>query len=362
VVTGSARSIHLVIKYIGSKRTLVPRIVELVSALPAVTTVCDLFTGTTRVAQGLKRSGHQVVANDMASYAEVFARCYIETDAREVDLSRVRQQLDHLMALPDVDGYVTEMFGRQSRFLQPHNGRRIDAMRPEIDRIAADPLEHAILLTSLIEAADRVDSTTGVQMAYLKQWAARSNKPLELRVPELIPGAGSRASRADANAIAPTLGPLDLVYLDPPYNQHSYHANYHVWETIARGDAPEAYGIARKRVDCQSTKSDYNSKRRAWDAFSDLIHTLDARYLIVSFNDEGYLPPADIRDLLAARGDVGSIPIDFKRYVGAQIGIHSPAGVKVGTVGKRRNTEHLFLVGDGATAIVDEHIARTVPA
>jgi len=45
-------------------------------------------------------------------------------------------------------------------------------------------------LTSLIEAADRVDSTTGVQMAYVKQWAPRSAKPLELRVPELLPGPG----------------------------------------------------------------------------------------------------------------------------------------------------------------------------
>ena len=35
-----------------------------------------------------------------------------------------------------------------------------------------------MLIVSLMEAADRVDSTTGVQMAFLKQWAARSYNDL----------------------------------------------------------------------------------------------------------------------------------------------------------------------------------------
>jgi adenine-specific DNA-methyltransferase len=56
-------------------------------------------------------------------------------------------------------------------------------------------------LTSLIEAADRVDSTTGVQMAYVKQWAPRSAKPLELRMPGLLNGPG-RAIQGDAVALA----------------------------------------------------------------------------------------------------------------------------------------------------------------
>ena len=32
---------------------------------------------------------------------------------------------------------------------------------------------------------------------------------------------------------------VDLVYLDPPYNQHRYATNYHVWETLVRWDAPD---------------------------------------------------------------------------------------------------------------------------
>lgn len=340
------------IKYIGSKRTLVPRIVDLVRAVPGVRSVADPFTGTTRVAQGLKAAGFDVHVNDLATYAEVFGRCYIEADAAEIDTARIEAKLVRLAALPDVDGYVTQTFCRDARYFQEQNGRRIDAMRPAIDAIADDELEHAILLTSLIEAADRVDSTTGVQMAYLKRWSERSNRPLELRVPELLTGTGT-ASRMDANELASTLD-VDLVYLDPPYNQHSYFGNYHVWETIARGDAPETYGIANKRIDCREVKSAYNSKPRAADAFADLIARLsNVPHLLVSFNDEGYIPPAVMEELLSSHGEVARVDIDFKRYVGATIGVHDKSGQRVGTPGRLRNVEHLYLAGPGARSVIE---------
>ena len=346
------------IKYIGSKRQLVPHIAGLVARIPNVTTACDMFAGTTRVAQALKRDGVDVHANDLAAYTEVLATCYIEADADIVDECELRAKLEHLATIPDVDGYITETFCRRARYFQPHNGRRIDAIRAEIDVIAPDRIEHAILLTSLLEAADRVDSTTGVQMAYLKQWAPRSHNALELRLPVLLSGTGT-VTRADANELAPQLDGIDLIYLDPPYNQHSYRGNYHVWETLVRGDEPEAYGIAMKRIDCREIKSDYNSKPRAFPALAQLVDALDAPWLLLSFNNEGYVPPAALRELLQARGEVGEITLDHARYVGARIGIHDQRGAKVGTVGRLRNTEHLFLVGDGATDIADEIAAAT---
>ncbi len=342
------------IKYIGSKRTLVPRITDIAERLPGVENVCDLFAGTTRVSQGLKRAGLHVTANDLATYSEVLATCYVEADGATVDRTALQEKLDHLSALPGVDGYFTETFCVRSRFFQPHNGRRIDAIRPEIDRITDDRVERAILLTSLMEAADRVDSTTGLQMAYLKKWAPRAHNVLELRLPELIDGHGT-ATRRDANEMARATQDLfDLVYIDPPYNQHSYFSNYHIWETLIRNDAPETYGVACKRIDCRTTKSPYNSKRRAWEAFAGLVDAVRAPYLMVSFNDEGYLPADDITALLADRGEMAWVPVDFRRYVGAQIGIHNPKGERVGRVGRLRNTEYLFLVGDGAAEVMDE--------
>ncbi|MCA9713060.1 MAG: DNA adenine methylase, partial [Myxococcales bacterium] len=229
------------IKYLGSKRRLATVIGELCAATGAHTAI-DLFTGTTRIAQELKRRGMHVTACDSARYSEVFARCYVETDAAGVDSAALGEALAHLSTLPPVDGYVTETFCRASRFFHPDNGARIDAARDEIARsFAGGPLE-PLLLTSLIEAADRVDSTTGVQMAYVKQWASRALRPLELREPELLEG-GGRAVRGDAIELAQRLGPFDLAYLDPPYNQHRYFTNYHIWETLVAWDAPAHYGV-----------------------------------------------------------------------------------------------------------------------
>lgn len=339
------------IKYIGSKRTLVPAIVEIVSAIPEARTVCDLFTGTTRVAQGLKRAGYFVTANDAASYSEVLARTYIEADASRIDAVELDRKLAHLSSLPGRRGYFTETFCVRSRYFQPHNGERIDAIRPEIDRIATDPFERAILLTSLMEAADRVDSTTGLQMAYLKDWAPRSYNDLQLRLPRLIAGAG-KALRTDANELAPSID-ADVCYIDPPYNQHSYFSNYHVWETLVRNDEPGVYGVACKRIDCRTTKSLYNSKRNAWAAFEALIRSLRSEHLVVSFNDEGYFEREAIEDLLRdARESVAAVPVDFKRYVGAQIGIYNPQGEKVGRVSHLRNREFLFVAGAHAARVV----------
>jgi adenine-specific DNA-methyltransferase len=346
-----------VIKYIGSKRTLVPRILAYAKAIRERTgarSFCDLFTGTTRVAQALKRAGFQVTANDLASYSEILAIAYIEADADKHRGPLTAAKLGHLNSLPGRDGYFTETFCVDSRYFQPGNGRRIDAIRPEIERIADDRVERAILLTSLLEAADRVDSTTGLQMAYLKEWAPRSLNAMELRLPLLIPGAGI-ASREDANAVAASMAPVDIAYLDPPYNQHSYFSNYHIWETLVRNDSPEPYGVARKRIDCRVTKSEYNAKGRAWTTFESLVRRIPAKHLIVSFSNEGYFAYDDLVALLeSAFGEVAAVPVDFRRYVGAQIGIHNPRGEKVGQVSHLTNREYLFVAGPGAGQVVHD--------
>ncbi|MGH9115672.1 MAG: DNA adenine methylase, partial [Acidimicrobiales bacterium] len=185
------------IKYIGSKRRLVPVLGGLLGRSGAETAL-DLFTGTTRVAQEFKRRGAHVTALDSARYSEVFSQCHIETDASDVDKDDLLEALAYLSALPGKHGYFTETFCVSSRYFQTFNGERVDAIRDALDaEFKGSPL-YPILLTSLIYAADRVDSTTGVQMAYVKDWAPRSFNPLELRVPELYSGAG-RAVRADAS-------------------------------------------------------------------------------------------------------------------------------------------------------------------
>ena len=345
------------IKYIGSKRRLVPVLTRICQASGARTAL-DLFTGTTRVAQAFKTQGVHVTAVDSARYAHTFARTYIEADAAATDAGALQAAVTHLNGLPGKAGYVTETFSHEARFFQPHNAARIDAVRDAIDSEYAGSRLFPLLLTSLIEAADRVDSTTGVQMAYVKQWSPRSSNPLALRVPDLLDGPG-RAILGDAVALAAGLGHFDLAYLDPPYNQHRYFTNYHVWETLVAWDAPEAYGVARKRVDARdpSTRSAFNSKRTMPAALASVVQSVDCDLLVLSYNNESWLELEELEAMCSVQGasadrgprrEVATLAFDSTRYVGARIGIFDPSGRKVGRVSHLSNQELLVIAGKPA--------------
>ena len=347
------------IKYIGSKRRLVPVLGDLFSRLGATTAV-DLFTGTTRVAQEWKRRGAFVTAVDSARYSAVLGECYIATDAGQVDRAGLDEVISHLQSLPGIDGYVTETFSRTARYFQEANARRIDAIRDAIEAGWADHPWRPILLTSLLLAADRVDSTTGLQMAYLKEWSPRSYQPLELRLPDLLSGSGA-AYRGDAVELVDRLSPVDLAYLDPPYNQHRYVGNYHVWETLVAWDSPDHYGVACKRVDVRDpvTSSVFNRRREAPDALARLVRAVRAEVVVISGSDEGWVTLDDLADMAGGRGAVEVLTFDSKRYVGAQIGIYNPTGKRVGQVGRTRNTEYLVVAGP-ARAVA--HLCAGYPA
>ncbi len=335
------------IKYLGSKRVLVDTIRTIVDALDPRASVLDLFSGTSRVGHALKRAGHRVLANDHNTYAHVIGRCYVQADREDIEHD-ARLLISEFMRLPGKAGWFTETYCEKSRYFQPKNGMRIEAIREAIAQKDLPPNLEAVMLTSLMEAADRVDSTTGVQMAWLKQWSERSANDLELRLPDVLPriAAGRcEAHNLDAFEAASKLE-TDVAYIDPPYNQHSYLGNYHVWETLVRWDAPEVYGLACKRVDVKARRSVFNSKRTAEEALSEIISKIRARSLVVSFSDEGYVSREAIEKMLRSRGDVAVIARDYKRYVGAQIGIYNPRGAKVGQVSHLRNTEYIFVVTD----------------
>lgn len=339
------------IKYLGSKRTLLALIGEVTSTVVPHGTVLDLFSGTSRVGHALKRRGYRVVANDHNAYAHMLARCYVQADLETVHSDALRL-ISEFNRLPGRAGYFTWTFCEQSRFFQPHNGERVDAIRQAIADKGLAPNLEAVLLVSLMEAADRVDSTTGVQMAYLKRWAPRAFNDLELRMPDVLPrspGGGCEALCLDALQAAERVQ-ADVAYVDPPYNQHSYLGNYHIWESLVRWDKPPVYGVACKRVDVRDRQSVFNSRPRFRAAMQQLLECVQAPVILVSFSNEGYLPRDDmehmLRGLHGGGAYVETIETDYKRYVGAQIGIHNPQGRKVGTVSHLRNKEYLYVVSN----------------
>ena len=338
------------IKYIGSKRRLISNIVSAVrsSTNGKAKSVIDLFSGTSRVGHALKREGCRVLSNDVNAYAATLARCYVQADREDV-LRDTEKLVREFNSITGDDGYFTETFCVRSRFFQPKNGARVDAIRESIARKGLEPELESVLLVSLMEAADRIDSTVGVQMAYLKAWASRSNNDLELRVPDVLPKAAHGKGKAMCMEAIDAASVLvaDVAYLDPPYNQHTYLGNYHIWESLVLWDKPEVYGVACKRIDVRTRQSPFNSKRKFAEVFEKTLQSVRAPVIIVSFNNEGYITRSGMEAVLGklwnGNAKITTIEYESKRYVGAQIGIYNPLGEKVGKVSHLRNTEYLYV-------------------
>ena len=349
------------IKYLGSKRSLLPWItstIQLIHRYEPIQTILDPFSGSARVGHALKAAGFYVIASDYATYAHTLAKALIESNAHHYPPAVVQPLLNYLNSLPGIPGWFTEKYAEKARFFQPSNAARIETIRQAIDDIAhTDENLRAILLTSLLIAADKVDSTTGLQMAYLKRWAPRAYQPLRLTYPPLLPG-GGLATQLDAQEAVQAY-PTDLVYLDPPYNQHSYLANYHIWETLVRFDNPPTYGIAQKRMDVRERKSPFNSRKTAPHALAQLLLSARTKVILLSFSNEGFLSEAELVKMCQEKGYVLVLRHPHRRYIGAQIGIYNPAGQKVGQISHLHNEERLFIISPKKALI--KALAQTLP-
>lgn len=335
------------IKYLGSKRQLIPWIIQTIKEnFNEINSAADIFSGTSRVGLALKEQGLEVHANDHNTFAFHIANCYIATNKEDLP-KNISTLIHHLNTITPKYGFFTENYCIKSRFFHPKNGEKIDAIRTEISNLDVDDKIRSVLLVSLMEAADRIDSTCGIQMAYLKDWAKRSHNELSLRVPNLLENKNNKSHKAyclDVLDAAEKISSCDLAYLDPPYNQHSYRSNYHIWETLVKWDFPDTYGTAQKRIDCQNIKSDFNSKRKFKKSLEKLIFSIKTKYLVLSFSNEGFISKEELEKMLTKWGKLVIYSIDYKRYVGAQIGIYNPKGIKVGNIKNLYNKEFLYLV------------------
>ena len=221
-------------------------------------------------------------------------------------------------------------------------------MRDAIERDYRDSWMYPVLLTSLIEAADRVDSTTGVQMAYVKQWAARVGRPSSYGCPtsSAVPVTPCSATQASWCAgSGPSTSRTSIRRTTSTATSRTTTSG----KRWSRGTLPEHYGVACKRVDAREdhTKSVFNDRRRMPDALAQVIAGVDASLVIVSYNDEAWVSIEELEAMCRARGgEVRTLAFDSKRYVGAQIGIHNPQGEKVGQVARLRNVEYLVVCGE----------------
>ena len=171
------------IKYSGSKLKLLPYILSVIKSLrvknPPIKRIFDGFSGTTRVSQALAKSGYQVISNDVAVWSKVFGECYLKGKVTE----GLQEKIDYLNSLRGQTAWFTKHYGGEAKdgsavhsdgkkkIWQIHNTKKLDAIRPEIDKISDHSIERSVLLTSLILALDKVDNTLGHYASYLREWS-----------------------------------------------------------------------------------------------------------------------------------------------------------------------------------------------
>ncbi|MEX0678887.1 MAG: DNA adenine methylase [Pirellulales bacterium] len=315
------------IKYIGSKRLLIPHILDLIKPL-GVQTVFDGFAGSTRVSQALAKRGYRVTANDISVWSRVFATCYLRNTQPPSYYARI---IEHLNGLPGRDGWFTEHYGGEpndgsavqkdgrKRIWQIHNTRKLDAIREEIDRVTTDEVERSVLLTSLIIAMDKVDSTVGHQVSYLREWAPRAYLTMKMTLPQIWRNEQvHEVHQADIFDLLEDVE-TDLAYFDPPYGSSNekmppsrvrYASYYHLWTTICRNDQPKLVGVANRRADVSDKHgSIFEEFRRGpsgrylvIEAIERLVQSTKARYILLSYSNQGRMTTHEMAAMLDSLG------------------------------------------------------------
>lgn len=323
------------IKYAGSKLKLIPYIVDIICSLDNIKNVLDGFSGTTRVSQAFAQLGYNTTSNDISVWSEVFATCYLKADKPTEFYQHI---IDELNSLNGIDGWFTEHYGgddvSSKKPFQKKNTRKLDAIRCAIDKMQLEWEDKCVVLTSLILAMDKVDSTLGHYAAYLSKWSKRSYNDLLLKVPYRYKVKGKNdVLRGDVFDVVQN-DEFDFAYFDPPYGSNNdkmpssrvrYQSYYHLWTSVIKNDHAELFGKAARREDTRDKNAistfeefrrDAGGKFIALEALKKLIGTTKSRYILLSYSSGGRATKEELHDIITQSGKlVFAKEIDYKKNV-----------------------------------------------
>ncbi len=393
------------IAYIGNKRRLLPlfvtalKTIEQTGRTPLRRTgmFIDYFSGTGVVARVAKSLGFQVITNDWEPYAALLARAFIKTSqktlqlfAAEGGLAQVLNELNAQTHYHKKNAYFSKyycpgqtqtanpecerlFYTRENGILLDNIQAAINARYPKDERAPEVIQKRELLLGLLLAQASKRANTSGIFKAYHHGFGGRNGDalnrilaPIKLTKPVLSEQATSvRVFRSDALRLARKLKrvkqPTELVYIDPPYNQHQYGANYHILNTIALDDRPavnKTFWVNGKKVDKSAirkdwvrTRSGFCYRRTATACFKQLIADIRAKYILVSYSTEGVIPFAELLSILAAKGSISVVTRSYVRFRGG----------RQTNVTKKLNVEFILIVETACRATAAE-VARVQAA
>jgi adenine-specific DNA-methyltransferase len=335
------------ITYIGNKRALLDFIGHAVEKVrrrlnKEKLTAFDVFSGSGIVARFLKQFSSLLIVNDLEKYSAVINSCYLsnKSDINMDALQRYYRDIINGLSHHELErGIIAALYAPQNdNSIQP--GERVfyttrNAMYIDTARklIAALPQgEQKYFLAPLLSEASIHANTSGVFKGFYKnretgigQFGGKNQDAL-LRITGDIDlpfplfsnfYSDVMVLNGDSNKIIKDVPEVDIAYLDPPYNQHPYGSNYFMLNVIVDYQYPEnASKISG--IPGGWNRSNYNKGNRAYTALQDLAANIKAKYVLISFNSEGFIGPEEMKNMLGKIGKLEVLETTYNTFRGSR--------------------------------------------
>lgn len=311
------------LNYIGSKQTLCPILTNIITSEISdikLLSFLDMFAGTGSVGFRFQDLTNNSSANDLEYYSFVINSALLKCSYS----TKLQSIIDHSNTLEGVDGLIftnyAENDNSERMFFIPENARKCDAIRIHIESLKNSNTininEYYFLLASLIVSMDKVANTSCVYGAYLKEY-----KKSALKLMNVIPIHTKTDVNSEANYVfnmtAEELSKkdiyYDIVYMDPPYNQRQYSANYCPLNYIAYYDKNIVLKGKTGTIDGYN-KSNFCSKMKVYDSFKTILDNMKCKYIFISYNNEGLLSYDELVELLSSYGELKLYKIPYKKF------------------------------------------------
>ena len=336
-----------ILTYIGNKRTLLNYIgaeLSLISnALGKEKLVTlDMFSGSGIVARYMKQYSSCIYANDLEKYSRIINECYLSNavDFDESTYQKYWNKIVEKMKKAPITGIIrtgyspiddTNIIASDRVFYTNANATFIDSVRYYIDEVVPEDYQKYFLARLLIEASIHVN-TAGIFKGFYKDKDTKIGKfggsgenaltrikgSFDMSAPILSNfETDYKVYQMDANILAKTLKGLDVAYLDPPYNQHPYGSNYFMLNIIA-DNAITAPVSNVSGIPNNWNHSAYNKKQTALKSLEDVVSSLDSKYLIISYNNEGFISQSEMETMLDKYGSFKTVVIEYNTFRGSR--------------------------------------------
>ncbi len=335
------------ITYIGNKRALLGQIGKAVTCVKKRTgkehlRVFDAFSGSGVVSRFLKAHASFIVSNDFEDYAAVIARCYLRnrSSVNFIALSEIVDELnDRVADESSPKGFIETLYAPKDEseitkddrvFYTTTNAHRLDNYRRLIDGTPSDFRD--LLLGPLLSAASVHSNTAGVFKGFYKDRTTgvgqyggtgsdalkRIKGKIKIEMPVLSKyECDYQVLQDDTNKVASQIKGLDLAYIDPPYNQHPYGSNYFMLNLLVHYKRPDK--ISRvSGIPSDWKRSEYNVRTQSLPLLEELLYKIDARFLLISFNNEGFISPDEMRAMLQKIGTIDVFSVRYNTFRGSR--------------------------------------------